>query len=408
LALLQFAPKVFGVVPPPDGGYPNFTTAEGQNALKTLTTGAGNTAIGWHSLFSASTAGFNTAIGAGTLALNTANSNTATGAAALLSNTIGDGNTANGAFALLSNNVGADNSAFGELALESNTAGTFNTALGQGALAANTLGNNNTASGAGALFLNFIGVNNTATGYQALNDNSGGSQNTAVGSEALLHSTGNLNVALGYNAGFNVTSANNVISIGSLGENISNTCWIQNIFGVTTQSAMVAPVLVSNDGQLGTLTSSRRFKHDIKPMDKASDAILALKPVTFHYNNDKTNTPQFGLVAEDVAEVNPDLVVRDKKGDINTVRYDAVNAMLLNEFLKEHHKVAEQSDKLENQSHKVREQESTITELRSIVAQQQKGMEVLMAQVKEQAAQLRRVSDRIELSRPEPRVVKAP
>ena len=171
---------------------------------------------------------------------------------------------------------------------------------------------------------------------------------------------------------------------------------------------MVAPVLVSNDGQLGTLTSSRRFKHDIKPMDKASEAILALKPVTFHYNNDKTNTPQFGLVAEDVAEVNPDLVVRDKKGDINTVRYDAVNAMLLNEFLKEHHKVAEQSDKLENQSHKVREQESTITELRSIVAQQQKGMEVLMAQVKEQAAQLRRVSDRIELSRPEPRVVKAP
>src|SRR5262249_4480101 len=293
-------------------------------------------------------------------------------------------------FALLSNNVGADNSAFGELALESNTAGTFNTALGQGALAANTLGNNNTASGAGALFLNFIGVNNTATGYQALNDNSGGSQNTAVGSEALLHSTGNLNVALGYNAGFNVTSANNVISIGSLGENISNTCWIQNIFGVATQSAMVAPVLVSNDGQLGTLTSSRRFKHDIKPMAKASDAILALKPVTFHYNNDKTNTPQFGLVADDVADVNPGLVVRDKNGDINTVRYEAVNAMLLNEFLKEHHKVAEQSDKLESQSRKVQEQESTITELKSIVAHQQKGMEVLMAQVKEQAAQLRR------------------
>jgi hypothetical protein len=339
---------------PPAPGVLN--TRDGQSAMPFITTGIANSAFGAFSQFSVTTGSFNTAVGAGALDLNTADNNTATGAAALLLNTLGTGNTANGALALLSNKAGNDNSAFGQLALQSNTFGTFNTALGQGALATNTIGNFNTASGAGALFLNFIGVNNTATGYQALNDNSGGSLNTAVGSQALKHSHGDQNVALGWNAGLNVTSANNVISIGSLGMNINDTCWIQNIFGVTTQSAMVAQVLVSNDGQLGTLTSSRRFKHDIKPMDKASEAILALKPVTFHYNNDKTNTPQFGLVAEDVAEVNPDLVVRDKNGDINTVRYDAVNAMLLNEFLKEHHKVAAQSDKLESQSRKVQEQ----------------------------------------------------
>jgi len=169
--------------------------------------------------------------------------------------------------------------------------------------------------------------------------------------------------------------------------NVDNTCWIQNIFGVTTQSGNVAPVLVSNDGQLGTLTSSRRFKHDIKPMDKSSEAILALKPVTFHYNSDKTNTPQFGLVAEDVAEVNPDLVVRDKNGDINTVRYDAVNAMLLNEFLKEHRTVQEQG--------------ATIVALKGEIAS-------LATTVREQAAQLQKVSAQVELTRLQRQVVKTP
>src|SRR5262245_50460259 len=325
----------------------NFNMGIGFRALF-MNTGSRNSAVGAAALRHNAGASDNTAIGSTAMRENTTGvNNTAIGSGALQSNTNGGGNTANGAFALISNNHGSNNSAFGELALESNTAGTFNTALGQGALATNTLGNNNTASGAGALFSNFIGVNNTATGFQALNDNSGGFQNTAVGSQALKNSHGNLNVALGYNAGLNVTSANNVISIGSLGMNIDNTCWIQNIFGVATQSLTVMPVLVSNNGQLGTLTSSRRFKHDIKPMDKASDAILALKPVTFHYNNDKTNTPQFGLVAEDVAEVNPDLVVRDNKGDINTVRYEAVNAMLLNEFLKARRQIDAQQKQID-------------------------------------------------------------
>ena len=137
--------------------------------------------------------------------------------------------------------------------------------------------------------------------------------------------------------------------------------------------------MIDSFGQLGTMSSSRRFKDDIKPMDKASEAVLALKPVTFHYKSDKTNRPEFGLIAEDVAAVNHDLVVRDENGDIYTVRYEAVNAMLLNEFLKEHRKNEEQ--------------ERTIAELKS-------GMTALLAAVTEQAAQIQKVTAQLEMSKP--------
>jgi hypothetical protein len=143
------------------------------------------------------------------------------------------------------------------------------------------------------------------------------------------------------------------------------------------------PVLIDSQGQLGTASSSRRFKKEIQPMDKASEAILALRPVTFHYKSDSTNTPQFGLIAEDVAHVNPDLVVRDADGEIYTVRYDAVNAMLLNEFLKEHAKVEEQNQK-------IREQEATIGELKN-------GIKTLVARIDEQDAKIERISDQIEM-----------
>ena len=175
---------------------------------------------------------------------------------------------------------------------------------------------------------------------------------------------------------------------------MSNTCFIGSIRGVTTVNANAIPVVIDSAGQLGTMNSSRRFKHEIKPMDSASESILRLSPVTFHYKGDKTSTPQFGLIAEEVADVNPDLVVRDETGDILTVRYDAVTAMLLNEFLKEHRRI-------EEQRHKIETQEATITELKSTIAQQDKGMEVLAAQLKEQAAQIRKV----EMSRPAPEVV---
>ena len=145
-------------------------------------------------------------------------------------------------------------------------------------------------------------------------------------------------------AGSGVTNASDVICIGFAvaGADVSNTAWIGNVYGVTTQSGTTAPVVVSDTGQLGTLASSERFKKDIVTMDNVSDAILSLRPVTFHYKTDTQGTPQFGLIAEEVAKVNPALVLPDKEGKPYTVRYEAVNAMLLNEFLKEHRKNEQQ------------------------------------------------------------------
>src|SRR5262249_39716090 len=147
--------------------------------------------------------------------------------------------------------------------------------------------------------------------------------------------------AVGSQAGANISTASNVTCIGAnvTGLNVNNSTWIAHVFGVSTQSGNTAPVVVSDGGQLGTLASSERFKKDIATMQKASEAILSLRPVTFHYKTDASDTPQFGLIAEEVAKINPALVLPDKEGKPFTVRYDAVNAMLLNEFLKEHRKV---------------------------------------------------------------------
>jgi hypothetical protein len=353
-------PGARAVSPPPDGGYPNFNTAEGQSALFSLTTGSANTAVGWFSLSTNAAGSFNTATGAGSLLFNTADQNTAFGAAALLFNATGINNTAVGAAALSSNTTGEGNTANGAFALFSNTEGLVNTASGAAALSSNTTGSNNTAYGEEAL------------------ENSNNNHNTAVGSSALRsNTTGSVNTALGSFAGINVTTADHVICIGINGENVSNSCFIGNIFGETTVNAGT-PVMIDSAGQLGTTSSSRRFKKEIQPMDKASESLLALKPVTFHYKSDNTSTPQFGLIAEEVADINPNLVVRDEKGEIYTVRYDAVNAMLLNEFLKEHRKNEEQ----------------------------QKQINGFSAQLKEQAAQIQKVSAQLEASKPAPQVVK--
>jgi hypothetical protein len=286
----------------------------------------------------------------------------ATGAGALLSNTIGDRNTANGAFSLFSNTFGIQNTATGHQSRSSNT-----------------------------------GSDNTAIGLEALLNNTTGNNNTAVGTSALESSTGSLNIALCVDAGFSVTAASNVICIGSSGADVSDSCFIGNIRGVTTAHANAIPVLIDSAGQLGTTSSSRRFKKEIKAMEKASESILALKPVTFHYNSDNTNTPQFGLIAEDVAEVNPDLVVRDADGKPFTVRYEAVNAMLLNEFLKEHRKNEEQ--------------QLIITKLQTAVAQQQQGLaasdakqrqqiEALTARLEKQTAQIQKVNAQVQMTKP--------
>ena len=389
-------PRAQAVVPLPDGGYPNFTTAEGTNALQSLTTGAGNTGVGWRALFADTTASFNTGLGAGALLLNQADSNTAVGAVALLLNTTGTGNTANGASALLHNDTGSFNTAVGNLALLNNTTGTFNSGFGQGALASNTVGFQNAANGAGALFNNTIGGGNTANGFQALNFNSAGSANTAIGFQALLHNTtGGNNIALGVLAGFAITDGDTNIDIGNFGVagdtntirigDVQNTTYMSGIFGQSSAGGVA--VFVNSDGKLGTTVSSQRFKDDIKSMDNASEAILALQPVTFRYKKkfDPTGAAQFGLVAEDVEKVDPDLVVRDKEGKAYSVRYDAVNAMLLNEFLKEHRTVQELKSTVAKQETSIVEQKK---EFQAIASQQQKQIEALTTGLQKVSAQL--------------------
>ena len=338
LAAFTILPAAYAVNPPPDGGYPNFTTAEGESALLGLTTGAGNTAVGSFSLESLTTGSFNTAVGAGTLLSNNGDSNTAIGAAALLANTDGDSNTAVGVDALLNNTGGDANTAIGTEALISNIEGSFNTATGFAALSLNVNGCCNTADGTNALFLS-TGGGNTAVGFFALSNITTGTFNVAVGENAGDHLTegdgNNIDIGFGVEG---VAGESNTVRIGN--NDITDT-FIRGISGTTIASGTT--VLVASNGHLGTVTSSQRFKKDVTPMDKASEALFSLKPVTFRYRKeiDPVGTLQFGLVAEDVEKINPDLVVRDEKGQVNSVRYDQVNAMLLNEFLKEHHKVRE-------------------------------------------------------------------
>jgi len=459
---MPFLPSTQAVSPPPDGGYPNFTTAEGQNALLNLTTGSANTAVGWFSLSSDATGSFNTATGAGALLFNTADANTAFGTAALLFNTDGANNTAVGAAALLDNSTSKQNTATGSQALMNNTADA-NTAMGFQALQSNTTGGTfagtgdflevgpNTAVGALALGQNTTAGANTAVGYQALgnmtigfgpnlggfstavgfkalasadtstgggdfNDafghealaktttgysnvgigagalfnNTTGIDNAAVGNSALFNSTGSFNTALGYTAGFNATSGSGNVYIGafvtgSAGE--SDHTYIRNINTTSVSGGGSDTVTVDlSTGLLGHLSSSRRYKEDIQPMDDASQTLFALKPVTYRYKKeiDQSQSLDYGLIAEEVAQVDPNLALRDGKGQIESVRYNAINAMLLNEFLKEHKKVQD---------------------LETTVAQQQKGMEVLTAQLKEQAAQIKKVNARVELRESVPQTV---
>ena len=243
--------------------------------------------------------------------------------------------------------AGSSNTANGFQALFSNTTGDRNTATGWQVLANNTGANNNTAHGFEALHNSNSG-NNTGIGFDALEANTTGNSNTAVGANALRNATGSDNIALGEGAGGAVLAGNNNIEIGNGGANADDNTIRIGLEGTQTQT-FIAGILgngpfgcdVTIDpvtGQLGVSAciSSERFKKDIDSMNKASEAIFSLKPVTFHYKNDKTNIPQFGLIAEEVAKVNPALIAVDKEGKPYSVRYSAVNAMLLNEFLKEH------------------------------------------------------------------------
>ena len=367
LTLLCFTPLPQVQATPDPGSVDPFNTADGDHALFSNTTGFANSAFGWYALFANTDGLYNTAVGAGALDLNNGNDNTAVGTAALLLNTTGDdntavgvaalenntgdNNTATGAFALFSNTTGEDDTAIGAEALTSNTEGQINMAVGSLALSDNTTGIANTAVGQRALLSNTSGGNNTAIGHQALLFNTTGDNNTAMGKDALLNNSGSFNIALGGGAGLSLTTGDSNIDIGNAGvATESNTIRI----GSTQTRAFIAGILgngpfgcdVSIDavtGQLGVgaCISSERFKKDIESIDKASEAIFSLKPVTFHYKNDKTNIPQFGLIAEEVAKVNPALIAVDKEGKPYSVRYQQINAMLLNEFLKEHRELQE-------------------------------------------------------------------
>jgi hypothetical protein len=431
LTCVAISPMAQAVVPAPDGGYPNANTAEGQDALLNLntTTGSYNTALGFGSLKNDINGSYNTAVGAGALLSNTASENTATGMAALLSNTSGTINVANGAFALFSNASGSVNTAVGDRALFSNTTGggntavggfalfsnnaSGNTAMGAGALGSNTTGDANTAIGDQALFSNATGSfntaigdqalysnkvgGNTATGFRALQDNTTGLGNTAMGAAALgnnITGGGNTaigehallnniiaggNTAIGYLAGMAITGNGNVcIGADVHGDpGVDHTTWIENVNTLTQNFSAGVNDYVTvrlSDGRLGhtAVVSSRRYKENIKPLAAASGALYALQPVSFRLKKeyDEMQALGFGLIAEEVEKVDPSLVYRNTEGQPESVRYEMINAMLLNEFLKEHRKV-----------------------------------EQLEKQVEKLTAGLQKVSDEIELGKTAPRMV---
>ena len=404
LGCFGFSPQARAVCQ--EGCLTNNNTVLGDDALFSLATASFDTAIGFNALYSNTTGSYNTANGFVGLYSNTIGfSNTATGSVALYTNTTGYQNTATGTEALVSNTTGSNNTANGFEALYANT-GNDNTANGAYALLSTTTGIGNTADGVDALHRNTIGNYNTASGQGALYRNTTGGHNTAHGQNALRNTTGSSNIGLGSYAGINLTTGSNNIDIfdrGVAGEantirigrqGIQTRTFIAGISGAAVPTGVT--VIVDSSGHLGTTTSSARFKDAIKPMDKASEVILAFKPVTFRYKKelDPVGIPQFGLVAEEVEKVNPDLVARDDQGKPYTVRYEAVNAMLLNEFLKEHRRVEKQ--------------QATIGRLQAALVQQRKDFEARAAEQEKEiqalAGGLQKLSNQLDLRKPAPRV----
>ncbi len=425
------------VSPAPDGCYPNYTTAEGCNALAGLGAGVGNTGLGWYALFSDSTGSFNTGVGGGALVDNTTgSSNTAVGAAALLLNTTGSECTAVGTDALVFNTADG-NTATGFFALEANTTGgTLETSVSGFDLGPNT------AIGSHALESNVDGSANTAVGYNALHSQVHGdvrdgfpqlAGNTAVGFEVLANVTGSaagdnaFNTAYGYQALADLTDGAGNVAVGALrpalwrriraigdifigylqgpataaevGHTYIHNINLTNVSGGSTDTVTID----LTTGLLGHLTSSRRYKEDINPMDKASEALYRLKPVTYRYKKeiDKTQSLAFGLIAEEVAEVNPDLVAHNAHGQPESVHYEMVNTMLLNEFLKEHQIVQKLKVALAKQTATIAQQAN---DFQSMLAEQQKEMATVVARLKEHDLKIQRVNDQLELSKPAPRI----
>ena len=354
------SPVVRAVSPAPDGFYPGSNTAEGQDALFHFTNGGFNTAIGSHALYADTTASSNTAVGSFVMALHSSGNQNVTVGQGALANNSGSGNVAVGFKALRGGGMP-------DAPVNNQTAVDFNEALGYE-----------------ALFYQIGSQYNSGFGWRALFNNRTGGSNTAMGHEAGYNVTGNGNVDIG--AGVE----------GVVGEN--NTTRIRNIG--TTPLNTGRFVHVDANGKLGYVVSSERYKDDIKPMDKTSEALFALKPVTFRYKGDidPSHAKMFGLIAEEVAEVNPDLVVRNAKGEVDTIRFDSLNAMLLNELLKENRKL-QRIEVIAAQQKK---------DFEATIAQREKQIKSLTASLRDQATQIQKVCARLEASKPAPQVVNNP
>ena len=397
----------------------NGNTAIGLSALTSNTTGTNNTAVGSDALAVNTIGEHDTAIGAYALQSNTTGgANTAVGNEALQSNTTGSGNTAVGGLSMTTNTTGNDNAAIGQWSLENTTTGSNNTASGQAALEDNTTGSGNTATGQNALNANTTGNQNTAVGFQAMmTNNAGGSaafganamqlsidaccdaafgtqalqnntfgqQDTAIGGLALSNNTtGNNNIAVGFQAATSVTGANsNNIHIGSVGASgdgaaansgvirigtpgTQTSFFAAGVTGVTTGLAGAVNVVVDGNGQLGTISSSARFKEDINDMGDASSGLLRLRPVTFRYKQpylDGSKPLDYGLIAEEVADVYPDLVVKNADGQVQTVQYQKLTPMLLNELQKQAEQIRQQAEQNRLQTEQIRSLEDRLAAL---------------------------------------------
>jgi hypothetical protein len=365
------------------------------------------TAVGYQALMSNTASGrYNTAAGYAALSANTDGSfNTAAGYTALYANTTGYYNTGAGTYALFSNTTGAGNTAAGYSSLYLNETGSENTAAGYFALYVNK-GSNNTAAGGYVLASNTTGAANTAAGYRALVLNETGSNNTAAGYFALANSTGSGNVALGYRAGAAQTTGSNNVYVGNEGVAAESGTIRIGTKGAQTKTfvagAYQTKLLLANKalvlkidkfGQLGTAVSSRRYKTDIRDMGRASEGLLRLRPVTFRYKDTDDPSRDYGLIAEEVAEVYPDLVARNADGQVETVLYDQLPTLLLNEVQKQQRTIKAQADQLNAQTQRLAEQAAELTALRASHYEQLKTLVgQLAAQAQHQAAQDRRLT----------------
>jgi trimeric autotransporter adhesin len=381
----------------------SFNTANGYGALISNTIGEENTAIGGGALLKNTTGKENTAIGSSALFSNTTGKeNTAIGSSALFSNTTGDNNTAIGLSALFSNTTGSFNSANGSNALFSNTTGSSNTAIGSSALLNNTTGSGNSANGINALASNTTGFNNTANGINALQSNTTGSFNSANGLSALAsNTTGSSNLALGNSAGSNLTTGSNNVDIANSGvtqdsgvirigtSGTQTRTFIAGISGVTASGGV--QVFINANGQLGTRTSSRRFKRDINNLGSLSERLLKLRPVSFRYKQatEQGKHPlQYGLIAEEVAKVFPELVQYDKEGKPFTVYYHLLTPLMLSELQHEHAKNQQQQAELASEKAQLASQKAQLASLRSKEEEQQAKLSSLQSKDQAQHAEI--------------------